>query len=116
MRTIFMGLILMAFSTSAFAASGWVKLWDDSGYSDRQLTVSFKQDLGDFNYVSSDDGKPGFNDKTSAVKWKIPKGWKAVLYENKHFEKRKYELKGKGENPDLGYFNDKTSSLRWEKD
>jgi hypothetical protein len=67
------------------------------------------------NFINSDSGQPGFNDKTSSVKYNIPSGWEVVLYENHHYEKRPYVLKGKGEIPDLGYFNDKTSALKWQK-
>lgn len=97
------------------AQTGWVKLYDDKGFSDRVLTVSFGRDIGDLHRVSSDDGKSGFNDKASAAKYSVPEGWEAVLYENNSYSKRGYSLKGSGSVPDLGYFSDKCSSIRWEK-
>jgi hypothetical protein len=96
-------------------ASGYVRLYDDAGFTDRILTVRFGRDIGNMHYVSSDDGKSGFNDKASSVKWSVPAGWQAVLYENNNYSKRGYVLKGSGSTPDLGYFGDKCSSIRWEK-
>lgn len=95
--------------------SGWVKLYDDKGFTDRRLTVRFGRDIGNMHNVSSDDGKSGFNDKASAAQYSVPDGWEAVLYENDHYTKRGYSLRGKGSVPDLGYFSDKCSALRWEK-
>jgi hypothetical protein len=95
--------------------SGYVRLYDDAGFTDRILTVRFGRDIGNMHYVRSDDGKSGFNDKASSVKYSVPDGWQAVLYENNNYSKRGYALKGSGSIPDLGYFGDKCSSLRWER-
>lgn len=95
--------------------SGYVRLYDDAGFTDRILTVRFGRDIGNFHYVSSDDGKSGFNDKCSSAKYNVPAGWQAVIYENNNYSKRGYTLKGSGSIPDFGYFNDKCSSIRWEK-
>lgn len=96
-------------------ASGYVRLYDDAGFTDRILTIRFGRDIGNMHYVSSDDGKSGFNDKASSVKYSVPAGWQAVLYENNNYSKRGYALKGSGSIPDMGYFGDKCSSVRWEK-
>lgn len=95
--------------------TGYVRLYDDAGFTDRILTVRFGRDIGNMHYVSSDDGKSGFNDKASSVKYSVPAGYQAVLYENNNYAKRGYVLKGTGSMADLGYFGDKCSSLRWEK-
>ena len=95
--------------------SGYVRLYDDAGFTDRILTVRFGRDIGNMHYVSSDDGKSGFNDKASSVKYSVPDGYQAVLYENNNYAKRGYVLKGTGSIADLGFFGDKCSSLRWEK-
>ena len=97
------------------SASGWVKLYDDKGFTDRILTVRFGRNVGNMHYVNSDDGKGGFNDKASAARYSVPDGWQAVLYENNNYSKRGYALTGSGALPDLGYFSDKCSSLRWEQ-
>jgi outer membrane murein-binding lipoprotein Lpp len=99
----------------AAKASGYVRLYDDAGFTDRSLTIRFGRDVGNMHYVSSDDGKAGFNDKASSVKYSVPAGWQAVLYENNNYSKRGYALKGAGSIPDLGYFGDKCSSVRWER-
>lgn len=114
---VFALLMVSALASKAMAEdeSCIVRLWDDAGYTDRILTVRCYQDVPDMNYINSDSGKKGFNDKTSSVKYNIPEGWEVILYENDHYRKRPYPLKGKGEIPDLGYFNDKTSSLKWKK-
>ena len=95
--------------------SGYVRLYDDAGFTDRSLTIRFGRDIGNMHYISSDDGKSGFNDKASSVKYSVPPGWQAVLYENDNYSKRGYALKGAGSIPDLGYFGDKCSSVRWER-
>ncbi|HEX5037927.1 MAG TPA: hypothetical protein VFX30_12280 [bacterium] len=95
--------------------SGYVRLYDDAGFTDRSLTIRFGRDIGNMHYISSDDGKSGFNDKASSVKYSVPAGWQAVLYENDNYSKRGYALKGSGSIPDLGYFGDKCSSVRWER-
>ncbi len=118
MKTILLSLIALLLTlpmVSVAEAKGWVKLYDDKGFTDRILTVPFGQDMGDFNYVHSDDGKSGFNDKASSAKYKIPAGWEAVLCENNNYAKREFILRGTGENPDFGYFNDKASSIKWRK-
>jgi hypothetical protein len=96
----------------------WVELWDDKGFKDRKLTIRYPKYHKNLKMVSSDDGKEGFNDKASAVRWEIPKGWQAVLYDDADFKDRRHVLIGTGrleENPDLGSFSDKTSSIRWER-
>lgn len=97
------------------AGSGYVRLYDDKGFTDRILTVRFGRDIGNMHYVSSDDGKSGFNDKASSARYSIPDGWQALLYENNNYSKRGYALTGSGSIADMGYFSDKCSSLRWEK-
>ena len=104
-----------ASAPAAAKATGYVKLYDDAGFTDRSLTIRFGRDIGNMHNISSDDGKAGFNDKASSVKYSVPAGWQAVLYENDNYSKRGYSLKGSGSIPDLSYFGDKCSSVRWEK-
>lgn len=121
--------ILLATSVCVFAIpamaadltdinKGWVRLYDDKGFKDRVLTVKYPKDVVNMNDVKSDNGKKGFGDKTSSVKWQIPKGWKVVLFDDHDYKDSTYELVGTGtvkEVSDLGSFSDKCSSLRWEK-
>lgn len=100
--------------------SSWVKLWDDTNFKDRELTIKFKQSYPSFSNIRSDNGKKGFNDKTSAAQWKIPRGWKAVLYEHGNYRGRTLNLIGTGrieEMPSMKSkgFNDKTTSIKWER-
>jgi hypothetical protein len=99
-------------------ADAWVKLYDDKSFKDRCLTVKGATDIANMDDVSSDDGKNGFGDKASSVRYMIPVGWKAILFDDANFRDSEYVLNGTGkveEIPDLGSFGDKTSSLRWEE-
>jgi len=96
----------------------YVELFDDNNFSDRQLTLKYGNSPTNFDNISSDDGKKGFGDKTSSVRWQIPKGYKCVLYDDNGYRDRKIELVGNGllqEIKDLNTknFGDKTSSLKW---
>ncbi len=96
----------------------WVKLYDDKRYKDRRLTIKYPKTHSSLKKVKSDEGKRGFNDKTSSVKWDIPLGWQAVLFDDEGFKDSRYELTGVGkvkQISDVGSFNDKASSLRWER-
>ena len=98
--------------------AAWIRLYEDKAFKNRILTVSGLTELPDLKAVSSDDGKRGFNDRASSVKWLIPRGWKAILFDDNHFRDSTFELAGTGkleEIADLGSFNDKTSSIRWEQ-
>lgn len=55
-------------------ADAWVRLFDDKSYGDRVLTVNGGTDHPNLDNVKSDDGKKGFGDKTSSVRFQIPKG------------------------------------------
>lgn len=100
-------------------SDGWVKLYDDKSFKDRVLTIEVGDDAANLNNVTSDNGKHGFGDKTSSVRYKIPVGWKLVLFDDHDYKDSTYELRGTGylvEVPDLGSFSDKTSSYRWERE
>lgn len=100
-------------------SDAWVRLYDDKGFKDRVLTIKGGTEHSDLKKVKSDNGQMGYNDKASAVRFQIPKGWKLVLFDDKNHKDSTYELKGTGkvvEIPDLGSFSDKTSSVRWERD
>ena len=101
-------------------ADAWARLYDDAAYKGRVLTVKAKVDINNLDEVRSDvDNKKGFGDKTTSARFQIPKGWKLVLFEDNEYKGTSYELKGTGkvvEISDVGAFNDKASSLRWERD
>lgn len=99
----------------------WIKLYDDKSFQDRSLTLKYTDHpngYSDLGALKSDNGKSGFNDKASSVRWKIPRGWKAVLYDDKEFKDSRFELRGNGdvqEIADMGSYSDKASSFNWEE-
>ena len=96
----------------------WVRLYDDKGIKDRMLEIIYPRDIPDMHDVRTTDGKKGFNDKASSAIWKIPKGLKFVLYDDKNYKDRRYPLVGTGKTEgcyEFKNFNDKCSSGRWEK-
>ena len=95
----------------------YVKLYDDKNFEDRCLTIKYPTNISNMHDVSSDDGKEGFNDKVSSVKFWIPVGHKFTLYDDHDYKDSPYPLNGTGqvvEIPDLGSFNDKCSSGKWD--
>mgnify|MGYP000515554146 CR=1 FL=1 len=100
--------------------SAYVELYDDNNFGDRQLTIKYNRNISNLKNVKSDNGKKGFGDKTSAVRWKIPIGYKFVLYDDANYKDRKLILIGNGKlqeirNLNSKNFNDKASSCRWER-
>ncbi|TCP81667.1 hypothetical protein C8J31_112113 [Rhizobium sp. PP-CC-2G-626] len=90
----------------------WAELYDDSNFSDRGLMI----DYADYTLRRYDNLKnvEGFGDKTSAVRWCIPAGWRVRLYDDDGFRDRYKEFTGTGEqNLNAVGFNDKTSSVRF---
>ncbi len=115
----------------------WVELYDDDNFGDRSIVVDYddrsKLELNNFGKLD------GFNDKTTAVRWRAPVGLDIELYDDDNFRDRYVILKGTGltqwisdlefrvvvpgvvEHPgkyagDELDFNDKTSSLRFVGD
>jgi hypothetical protein len=90
----------------------FVELYDDSDFSDRGLMIDYpdhgKEDYSNFTSIE------GFNDKTSAVRYCLPYGWRFRLYEHSGFQGSYRELKGRGSlNLNNVSFGDKTSSGRF---
>jgi hypothetical protein len=114
----------------------WVRLYDDKGFKDRRLTVRYSDypdGIANFKNVRTDDGKRGFGDKASSVKWQLATGWVCIVGEHDFSDRSAAEIKassnasemrdlvlvGDGdahEIRDLGSLDlsDKASSLRWE--
>jgi hypothetical protein len=90
----------------------FVELYDDSDFSDRGLMIDYP-DSGKENYANFTSIE-GFNDKTSAVRYCLPFGWRFRLYEHSNFGGSYKELKGSGSlNLNTVGFGDKTSSGRF---
>lgn len=90
----------------------FIELYDDSDFSDRGLMI----DYADYSKRRYDDLKKveGFGDKTSAVRWCVPNGWRARIYQHDTFGGSYKEFTGMGSQNlnDIG-FGDKTSSVRF---
>ncbi len=95
--------------------TGWVRLYEDAGFTKDSVTIKVGQSIGNFDYVRTASGNKGFNDKVSSVRYDVPDGWVAILHEDRNFGSRAYPLKGKGSVTNLGSFSDKASSLQWKK-
>ncbi len=99
----------------AYKPSGYVKLYEHKGMGGYTLTLGYGRGSGDTDSSYADQGGANFKDKCSSVSYKIPAGWRVSLYEHKNYGGRAYTLTGSGSISDLGYMNDKCSSVRWEK-
>lgn len=118
-KNILVGLLAMAFCAVSghiqAASKGYVKLYEHSGMQGLSHTINFGNDEADTNWVIVDQGGANFKDKCSSASYKIPAGYRVLLYENTNYSGRAYPLIGTGSAPDLSYMNDKCSSIRWEK-
>jgi len=97
---------------------GWVQLWDDKAFTGRTITVRSPTDVADLTSVNSDDGVKGFDNRASSVRWHLPEGWQAVLFDGREYSDVKHVLLGTGkveESTDLGLFGDKVTSVRFER-
>jgi hypothetical protein len=113
----------------------WVELYDDTYWKDRSIVVDYddrsKLELNNFNDLDN------FNDKTSSVRWRSPKGLDIILYDDDNYKDRKIILCGTGKTESISHlyeqkvvpglvehpgknageklkFNDKTSSMRFD--
>lgn len=96
----------------------WVQLYDDAGFSDQRLTVRYPTEHANLKGINSDSGGRDLNDRVSSARWDIPRGCRAVLYEDENFRGTRFQLVGSGrveQNANLGSFNDEASSVRWER-
>jgi hypothetical protein len=99
-------------------AGAWVQLFDDAGFSDRRLTIRYPDEHANLKEVSSDSGARDLNDRVSSAKWNAPAGCRLVLHEDENFRGARFQLVGSGrleQNANLGSFNDRASSARWER-
>jgi hypothetical protein len=95
----------------------WVELYDDVDFSDRSLRIDYvdrhRKPYDDLGAVER------FNDKTSAVRWAIPPGWRVRLYDDASpCGGRFVELSGTGEEADLRKegFSDAVSCVQWVRE
>lgn len=112
------GLSVQLQGTVPEATQPWfVELYDDNTYNDRSIVVDYQDrtllELNNFNNLD------GFNDKTSSVRWRLPVGVNAVLYEHDSYGGDSRLLVGTGSvgffaNLDDIGFGDKTSSILFD--
>ncbi len=93
-------------------AQARVELFDGRDFNDQGLVVDFP-DLGleDYRHLGRVDY---FNDEASSVRWRIPVGCEAVLFDDKDFQGPRFPLPGDGsarEVSDLRKFSDDTTSV-----
>jgi len=96
----------------------WVELFDDRNFKDRRLIV--KGSSGSIrNYKKiTVEGKRGFGDKASSVRFMIPHGYVYRLYEDDSYRGKTLELVGTGTVLEISdfnslHFNDKVSSSKF---
>lgn len=111
-------LVILAsvFASTLFAGppeGAYVQLFGNKDM--KGSAVMVKDDVPDMKSVVTDDGKKGFDDRSSSAKYDVPAGWEVVLYADANYQKRVNVLKGTGEVKDLSKGEDKISSLRWEQ-
>jgi hypothetical protein len=104
-------------STPAIAQAR-VELYDEPFYKCRGLVID-KADHGkeDYRHLSRVDD---FNDEASSVRWRIPKGCEAVLFDDKDYTGPRHVLpaaQGQAQhNANLDKFNDDTTSVQFYGD
>ena len=95
-----------------------VRLYEDAGFSDRVLTIDYPEEFTSLRAAGADAGDGDLNDRASSVQWTIPIGCQLVLYEDENFRGARFPLVGSSrseQNSNLGSFNDRASSARWER-
>jgi hypothetical protein len=104
----------LAVPSLAAAADGFVQFFADKDFKGSAVTINAGTNVPDMKTIATDDGHKGFNDRASSVKYQVPTGWEAVIYDDANYQQRVYVLRGTGEMKDLSKVEDKSSSLRWE--
>lgn len=92
-----------------------LQLFEDINNKGRRLSVDCNENIGDLRYSKSDDGRRGFDNKTSSVTYNLPDGVTVNLYQ--HLNNRSpvlLELKGSGKITEIEELkNDRISSVQW---
>lgn len=99
-------------------AGASARIYEEAGFSGRRLTITYPTELASFRQAGADSGAGNVDDRVSSVQWSIPAGCRLVLYEDENFRGTRFQLIGSGreeQNSNLGAFNDRASSSRWER-
>lgn len=90
----------------------WVKLYEYDNFKGRETTIKYPRNIRNFKEVN-------FHNKVSSVKWKIPIGWKVLLFEHDSHSGEFVVLEGTNEERSYTDIKrqigrgDETSSLKW---
>ena len=96
----------------------WVQLYEGANFSSRRFTLAYPTEQTSLRSVAYDGGTGDLNDRITSVQWSVPAGCRAVLYDAENFRGEAFQLVGSGrneQNANLGSFNDRTSSARWDR-
>lgn len=117
------GAVTLSGTASPAADRPWVELYGGAGFADRSIVVDYDArdllEMDDFTGLDGPAGE-GFSDKASSVRWRLPAGLEAVLYDLDHFGGAFIVLEGTGHTEsiaDLDHdvvtpFSERGSSLR----
>lgn len=102
--TVAEGGSVVLFATGASPADRpWVELYDDNNFRDRSIVIDYddasKLELYDFNDL--DD----FTDRTSSMRWRMPVGMTAELFQHDHFGGEVFVLTGTGQTEAIADFS-----------
>jgi hypothetical protein len=105
-------------ASHAAYAQARVELYDEPGFGGRGLVIDYP-DMGreDYRHLSRVDD---YNDEASSVRWRIPTGCTAVLFDDKDYKGPTFILPGADGSAqsvdNLRKFNDDTTSVRMDGD
>lgn len=108
-------------TTITSTRQGWIELFEHHGFTGRRLTVSGTgraSAIRDYGRVVA-EGRRGFGDKVSSVRWQLPTGLRYRLYEHDSFRGRSVELQSTGRIREISNlqnlgFGDTISSSRYD--
>ncbi|MCI0396416.1 MAG: hypothetical protein L0322_15975, partial [Chloroflexi bacterium] len=128
------GAVTLSGSGWAAGDRPWVELYDNEYWDDRSIVVDYDDrfllELNNFDHLD------GFTDKTTSIRWRMPIGLDAELFDDENFDDRRIILRGTGQTESIGHldpqvvvpgvvehpgrsagdelgFGDKTSSMRF---
>ncbi len=108
-------------TTITSTRQGWIELFEHHDFSGRRLTVTGAgraSAIRDYGQVVA-EGRRGFGDRVSSVRWQLARGLSYHLYQHDSFRGRSIELQGTGRireisNLQTRSFGDTISSSRYD--
>src|SRR5207245_91091 len=77
-------------------AEGDVYLYWDASYRSKWAKIPFHDSVVDFDELRRCDGRKGFGDKASAIRYKTPSNWRIRLFDDDHYRERTRQFSGTG--------------------